>query len=89
MDRKIITIQTNTQKKGKLDQRSFPCQILEFKNQRIYVLDDTKRDLGLKRFDITVGCRIIDDGVCYPIQNIFYTERPARPFLVVHADFTI
>ena len=89
MDRKTITIQTNTQKKGKLDQRSFTCQVLEYENQKIYALNETRRDLGLKRFNLTVGCRIIDDGICYPIQNIFFTERPARPILIVSRDFTI
>ena len=58
MDRKIITIQTNTQKKGKLDQRTFPCQILEFENQRIYVLDDTKRDAESSMVRFVIPSRI-------------------------------
>ena len=89
MNRKTITIQTNEKKKGKLDQRSFTCQILDYGDQRIYALDDTKRDLGLKRFTLTEGCRIFDDGACYFIENIFYTERPARPFLVVKTESII
>ena len=89
MDRKTITIQTNTRKKRKLDQRLFTCQVFEHGNQRFYSLDDTKRDLGLKRFSLDEGCRVFDNGICYPIQRIYYTERPARPFIMVNLDFTI
>lgn len=89
MEKKTITIQTNEVKKGKLDQRSFPCQLLEFEDSIVYVLDDTKNNLTRKRFSLTPGCRVIDDGVYYPIQNIFYSERPARPYIVVSRNFTI
>lgn len=89
MERKTITIQTNTQKKGKLDQRSFSCQVIEHLNQRVYVLDESKNDLTRKRFDLTPGCRIIDNGICYPIQDIFYSPRPMYPHLIVFTDFTI
>ena len=42
MEHKTIAIQTNTEKKGKIDQRSFSCQILELGKTRTYVLDETK-----------------------------------------------
>ena len=84
MEMKTITIQTNETKKGKLDQRPFTCQMLEFEESIIYVLDDTKNSLTRKRFTLTPGCRIIDGGVTYIIQNIMYSERPMRPYLVIN-----
>ena len=89
MEWKTVTIQTNTKKKGKLDQRSFQCHVINYGEQIIYAMKESRRDLGLKRFNLTEGCRIIDDGVCYPIQDIFYSNRPARPYLVVSKNFTI
>ena len=86
MESKIVTIQTNTKKKGKLDQRSLSCQILELGKRRMYALENTKRDLGLKRFTLTEGCRVIDDGVYYPIHQIFYTPNPQHPILIVYPD---
>ena len=84
MDRKTITIETNTLKKKKLDRRSFSCQILEFPDRRMYVLDDTKRTLGLKRFTLEDGCRVIDDGVTYPISRIFFSPAPQQAILIVY-----
>lgn len=84
MDRKTITIETNTLKKKKLDRRSFTCQILEFPGRRIYVLDDTKRELGLKRFSLEEGCRVIDNGITYPIYKIFFSPVPQQTFIIVH-----
>ena len=89
MDNKTIIIQTNTKKKGRLDQRSFTCQILQFENTKVYVLDKTKNDLTRMRFTLTEGCRIIDDGICYPIQDIYFSSRPMRPHLVVSTELTI
>lgn len=78
MESKIITIQTNTKKKGKLDQRSFSCQILELGKRKMYALENTKRDLGLKRFTLTEGCRVIDDGVYYPhSSDLLYSKSTA------------
>ena len=89
METRTITIQTNTPKKGKLDQRSFSCQVLEHMNQKIYVLNETKNDLTRKRFTLTEGCRVIDDGICYPIQHIYYSPRPMYPHIVVFPDSII
>ena len=86
MDRKTITIETNTLKKKKLDRRSFSCQILEFSDRRMYVLDDTKRTLGLKRFTLEEGCRVIDDGVTYSIAKIFFSPAPQQTFLIVYPE---
>lgn len=73
MENRIITIQTNTVKKGRLDQRSFSCLVHEYQGNRIYMLDDTKSDLIRKHFTIAPGCRIIDNGVTYVISNIQYS----------------
>ncbi len=90
MGSKVITIQTNTPKKGKLDQRSFTCQVLDFDDhRRIYVLDDTRRELSLKRFDLIKGCRIFDDGICYPIHGIWYSPKPKHPHLIVLQELTV
>ena len=59
MSSKVITVETNTLKKNKLDKRSFNCQILELGKERVYVLNETKRELKMNRFNITPGCRII------------------------------
>ena len=84
MNRKTITIQTNKLKKKKLDQRTFPCQIFDLNNgTRVYVLDETKNDLTRKRFELTPGCRIMDDGVTYIIEDIQYWKKPMYPFLAV------
>ena len=89
MDHKTITIQTNTEKKDKLDQRSFSCQILELGKTRTYVLDETKNDLTRKRFSLTPGCRVFDDGVMYIIQDIHYWPKPMYPFLIVSTQTSI
>ena len=89
MGNKSITIQTNTKKKGKLDQRSFTCELAEHGNQKVYVLDNSCRDLSLKRFSLTEGCRIFDNEICYPIQKIMYLPRPKRPLLIVDSRCTI
>ena len=34
MGSKVITIQTNTKKKGKLDQRTLTCQTLDFEKEK-------------------------------------------------------
>ena len=86
MNRKTITIQTNTIKKGKPDQRSFACQIIELPPRRIYVLEETKNTLTRKRFTVVQGCKIIDDGVSYTIEDIEYWKKPMYPFLVVFSD---
>ena len=91
MGSKVITVQTNTRKKGKLDQRTLTCQILEFEEEktRIDVIDETKRDLMRKNFIIEAGCRIIDGTTCYPIQMVNCSGIPIRYFLSVSTDFTI
>lgn len=91
MGSKVITVQTNTKKKGKLDQRTLSCQTLDFENEktRIYVIDETKRDLMRKNFIIEEGCRIIDSNTCYPIQMVNCSGIPIRYFLSVSTDFTI
>ena len=89
MEHKLITILTNTSKKGKLDTRSLPCQVLDFENKRCFVLDETKRTLQQKRFYITPGCRIIDDGNTYYIHEVLYWPRPLHPILVVRLDFPV
>ena len=91
MGSKVITVQTNTRKKGKLDQRTLTCQTLEFEGEktRIYVIEETKRDLMRKNFIIEAGCRIIDGGTCYPIQTVICSGLPIRYFLQVSTDFTI
>ena len=86
MNRKTITIQTNTLKKGKLDQRSFTAQILELGKSRIYVLDDSKNAITRKRFDLTPGCRIFDDSITLDIQDIQYWKAPMYPFLVTFPE---
>lgn len=89
MEEKFIIIKTNTPKKGKLDRRSFACQVHDYDKYRLYLLKNTRRDLTLMNFAMTVGCRIFDNGVCYPIQEIHYSARPACPGLVVLKDLTI
>ena len=91
MGSKVITVQTNTRKKGKLDQRTLTCQTLEFEEEktRIYVIDETKRDLMRKNFIIEEGCRIIDGSICYPIQTVNCSGLPLRYYLLVSTDFTI
>ena len=89
MGNKTITVQTNTPKKGKLDQRSFSCQVLVFGKTRTYVLDETKNDLTRKRFNLTPGCRVIDNGITYVIQGIHYWPKPMYPFLIVSAQPSI
>ena len=84
MEKKTVTIQTNTQKKGKLDQRTFACQTITLGEKLIYVLDETKNDLTRKRFNLTPGCRIIDDGIVYSIEDIQYWKKPKYPFLVTY-----
>lgn len=39
MEKKTITVQTNTVKKGRLDQRSFSCLYYEGDGVRMYMLD--------------------------------------------------
>ena len=89
MEKKNVTIQTNTSKKRRLDQRSFPCQFYEEKGLMIYVLDDTKRDLAHKRFNLTAGCRIIDDGITYFIVDVKYSPAPKHPYIIVDPKITI
>ena len=89
MEKKTVTIQTNTPKKGRLDQRSFTCQVYEDKDQRVFILDDTKRDLTLKRFNLTKGCRVIEDGITYFIDEVWYSPRPSHPVLIVDPTIII
>lgn len=89
MEKKTVTIQTNSPKKGRLDQRSFTCQVYEDKDQRVYILDDTKRDLTLKRFNLTKGCRVIEDGITYFINEVRYSPRSSRPVLIVDPKIII
>ena len=91
MEPKVITVLTNTRQKGKLDQRTLTCQTLEFEkeNTRIYVIDETKRDLMRKNFIIDEGCWILDGNSRYPIQMVNCTGIPIRYFLSVSTDFTI
>ena len=84
MNRKTITVQTNVKKKGKLDQRSFTCQVIELGESRVYVLDNTKNDLTRKRFQLTPGCRLTDEGITYNIENIEYGKKPMYPFLITY-----
>ena len=67
MEKKIITIQTNKTKKGKLDQRSFHCQVIKINGTRNYVLIATEKDLS----DIAPGCKIFEDGEEYRVRKIF------------------
>ena len=91
MGSKVITVQTNTRKKGKLDQRTLACQTLEFEKEktRIYVIDETKRDLMRKNFIITDGCRIVDGDTCYLINMVNCSGIPIRYYLSVSTDLTI
>ena len=82
MNYRDITIQTNTSKKGKLDQRSFKAQRIKVGDNDVYVLDETKRDLIRKRFDLAPGCRIQDDGIIYRVMDIWYSPKPYHPFIV-------
>ena len=63
--------------------------ILKRRKTRIYVIDETKRDLMRKNFIIEEGCRIIDGTTCYPIQMVNCSGIPIRYFLSVSTDFTI
>ena len=83
MNRKTITIESNTMKKGKLDRQSFTCQLFESGDKRVYVLDRTKRDLVRYHFTLTPGCRILDDGVTHVIKDIWYPPAPKYPHLIV------
>ncbi len=89
MEKKTITIQTNTVKKGRLDQRSFSCCVYENEGTRAYQLDETGNDLVRKHFTLSPGCRIIDDGKIYFIDDIKYPPRPSRPLLIVDPTITI
>ena len=89
MEKKTITIQSNTVKKGKLDQRSFTCQYFEGDSVKMYMLDETRNDLVHKHFNLAVGCRIIDDGVTYYIEEIQYSPRPSHPVLIVDPTIII
>lgn len=89
MEKKTVIIQTNTTKKGKLDQRSFTCQLHVDGENRLYVLDDTKSDLTNKHFTLTRGCRITDDGVTYLIRDVSYLSRPAHPYITIYPNITI
>ena len=53
MENKEITIETNYHKKGKLDRRTLPCQVFDSGNKRIYVLNQTNRNLMSKYFFIS------------------------------------
>lgn len=88
MSVKTITIESNTSKRGKLDVQSFPCRILddEEDRKRFYILKVTKRILQQKRFNLTPGCRIIDNNSVYLIQDISYWPRPYYPILTVDLD---
>ncbi len=89
MEKKTITVQTNTVKKGRLDQRSFSCLHYEGDGVRMYMLDDTRIDLVHKRFNLSAGCRVIDDGVTYYIEEVQYSPRPSRPVLIVDPTIII
>lgn len=89
MEKKTITIQSNTVKKGKLDQRSFTCQYYEGNSVKMYMLDETRNDLVHKHFNLSVGCRVIDDGITYYIKEVQYTTRPSRPILIVDPQIII
>ncbi len=83
MEKRAITVQTNTVKKGRFDQQSFTCQYYEVNGLKMYMLDKTKRDLMLKHFNLTAGCRVIDNGVTYYIKEVQYSPRPSHPVLIV------
>ena len=89
MEKKTITVQTNTVEKGRLDQRSFSCLYYEGDGVRMYMLDDTRIDLVHKRFNLSAGCRVIDDGVTYYIEEVQYSPRPSRPVLIVDPTIII
>lgn len=89
MGNKEITIETNYRKKGKLDHRTLTCQVYDSGNKRIYVLNQTNRNLMRYHFLITPGCRIIDDGVTYSIQDIWYPPAPKYPHLIVFPNKTV
>lgn len=91
MSSKVITIETNTSKRGQLDIRSFSCHILDWEeaNKRFYILDETKRTLQQKRFIVTPGCRIIDDDKVFLIQDVLYWPRPYHPILAINLDSTV
>ena len=89
MEKKTITVQTNTVKKGRLDQRFFTCQYYEGDGVRMYMLDETKNDLVHKHFNLSAGCRIIDDDVTYYIEEIQYSPRPSHPVLIVDPTIII
>ena len=76
MENKEITIETNYRKRGKLDHRTLPSQVFDSGNKRVYVLNQTNRNLMRYHFLITPGCRIIDGGVTYTIQDIWYPPAP-------------
>ncbi len=88
MGNRTITIETNTLKKGKLDRRTFTCQLLEFENLLVYVLDDTKNQLTRKRFTLECGCRLYDGDSKYVIQDINYLGMTAHPYLTVSRSVT-
>ena len=83
---KEIIIENNTTHKGKSHKRVFACQVFETENKRTYVLDETKRELGLKRFSLEEGCRVIDNGITYPIYKIFFSPVPQQTFIIVHPE---
>ena len=86
MSSRTIIIESNVSKKGQLDRKSFSCQVFESKNQKTYVLDNTKRELIHKHFTLTPGCRIIDNGITYVIENIWYPPAPKHPHLIVSSE---
>ncbi len=89
MENKTIIIETNTLKKGKLDRRSFTCRVFDEKNRRVYVLDETRRDVRHKHVTLTPGCRIIDGNTTYTIKDIWHPSPPKYPHLIVDLNTVV
>ena len=86
MNYRDIDIQSYNLKKGKRDRRTFNCQVITIGNIRTYVLDETKRDLLHKNFEVAPGCKVFDDGVVYRVDSISYWPRPKYVFITVSRD---
>lgn len=84
---KTITITSTVKKKGIPDCRQFMASMTPIRNtgNAVFILDETRRDIGRKRFTLGPDCIIKSDGNLYKVLDVSYFANPAVP--IIQASF--
>jgi len=78
---KSISITSTVKKKGIPDCREFMASMTPVGSNAVFILNETKRDIGRKRFTLGPDCIIKSEDKLYKILDVSYFASPAVPII--------